>query len=270
MSTKERADVALVKRGLAESREKAQAQIMAGLVFSGLKKIIKSSDMIAEAEALSVRGSAQPFVSRGGLKLEKALDVFHADVYGTVAMDIGAATGGFTDALLKRGAAHVYAIDVGYGQLDWELRNNPLVTVMERTNARYLTPEQFDKKPSLTVMDVSFISIRLILPAAAEIMGENGRFYTLIKPQFEAGRERVGKKGVVRDPLVHQAIIEEIVDFCPSFGYQVNGLTFSPITGPEGNIEFLAFIERSSNQTAAVSKELIKTVVEEAHFMLKK
>jgi len=270
MSAKERADVALVKRGIAESREKAQAQIMAGLVFAGLRKIIKPSDVVAEAEELSVRGSAQPFVSRGGLKLEKALDVFHADVNGAVAMDIGAATGGFTDVLLKRGAEHVYAIDVGYGQLDWELRNHPHVTVMERTNARYLTPEHFEKRPSLTVMDVSFISIRLILPVAAGIMGENGRFYTLIKPQFEAGRERVGKKGVVRDPLVHQAVVEEIVAFCPSFGYQVNGLTFSPITGPEGNIEFLAYIEKSTSKTAAVNKELIKRVVDEAHYMLKK
>ena len=270
MNTKERADVALVKRGLAESREKAQAQIMAGLVFAGLKKIMKPSDVIAQEEDLSVRGSAQPFVSRGGLKLEKALDAFGADVKGAVAMDIGAATGGFTDALLKRGAAHVYAIDVGYGQLDWELRNHPQVTVMERTNARYLAPEQFDKKPSLTVMDVSFISIRLILPVAAGIMGKDGRFYTLIKPQFEAGRERVGKKGVVRDPLVHQAVLEEIVEFCPSFGYHVEGLTFSPITGPEGNIEFLANIAPISGVIAATHKEIIKTVVEEAHFMLKK
>ncbi len=270
MSTKERADVALVKRGLAESREKAQAQIMAGLVFSGLKKIAKPSDSITEEEKLSVRGSAQPFVSRGGLKLEKALDFFQADVNGAVAMDIGAATGGFTDVLLKRGAEHVYAIDVGYGQLDWELRNHPKVTVMERTNARYLTPEHFEKKPFITVMDVSFISICLILPVAAKIMGEQGRFYTLIKPQFEAGRERVGKKGVVRDPLVHQAVLEEIVDFCPSFGFQVNGLTFSPITGPEGNIEFLAFIEKSSNQTESISSDLIKMMVEEAHSMLKK
>ena len=270
MSTKERADVALVKRGLAESREKAQAQIMAGLVFAGLKKIMKSSDTVAEGEDLSVRGSAQPFVSRGGLKLEKALDAFGADVKNAVAMDIGAATGGFTDVLLKRGAAHVYAIDVGYGQLDWDLRNHPQVTVMERTNARYLTPEHFAQRPSLTVMDVSFISIRLILPVAASLMGENGRFYTLIKPQFEAGRERVGKKGVVRDPLVHQAVLEEIVDFCPGFSYQVKDLTFSPITGPEGNIEFLANIVPVSVDSAAISKDFIKTVVEEAHFVLRK
>jgi 23S rRNA (cytidine1920-2'-O)/16S rRNA (cytidine1409-2'-O)-methyltransferase len=270
MSLKERADVALVRLGLSDSREKAQAQIMAGLVFAGLRKIQKPSDTVAEEETLSVRGSVHPFVSRGGLKLEKALDTFGADVNGLVAMDIGAATGGFTDVLLRRGAAHVYAIDVGYGQLDWELRNHVKVTVMERTNARYLKPEQFDKKPVLTVMDVSFISIRLILPVAAGIMGESGRFFTLIKPQFEAGKDRVGKKGVVRDPAVHQAVLEEIVDFAPSFGFQVKGLTFSPITGPEGNMEFLAHIAPKCGDMAEISREYIKNVVDEAHFTLKK
>jgi 23S rRNA (cytidine1920-2'-O)/16S rRNA (cytidine1409-2'-O)-methyltransferase len=270
MSAKERVDVALVKRGLAESREKAQAQIMAGLVFAGLRKIAKPSETIGEADDLQVRGSAIPFVSRGGLKLEKALDAFHADVKDVVAMDIGAATGGFTDVLLTRGAAHVYAIDVGYGQLDWELRNDPRVTVMERTNARYLTPGQFEKPATLTVMDVSFISIRLILPVAARIMGEAGRFYTLIKPQFEAGKERVGKKGVVRDPKVHISVLEEIVAFAPSFGYQVRELTFSPITGPEGNVEFLAHIAPFTPDSPAVSAEIIKKLVEEAHFCLQK
>ncbi len=270
MSKKERADVALVRQGMTESREKAQALIMAGLVFANLRKINKPSDAVGEEEVLSVKGSPQPFVSRGGLKLEKALDFFGANVSNIVAMDIGAATGGFTDVLLKRGAAHVYAIDVGYGQLDWELRNHPHVTVMERTNARYLTKEQVNKHPSLTVMDVSFISIRLILPVAAEIMGDNGRFYTLIKPQFEAGKDRVGKKGVVRDPEVHQAVIEEIVDFCPTFGYQVEGLTFSPITGPEGNIEFLANIAPSKYATFLIDRHLIRKIVDEAHSVLKR
>jgi 23S rRNA (cytidine1920-2'-O)/16S rRNA (cytidine1409-2'-O)-methyltransferase len=185
-------------------------------------------------------------------------------------MDIGAATGGFTDVLLRRGAAHVYAIDVGYGQLDWDLRNHTQVTVMERTNARYLKPEQFVKMPTLTVMDVSFISIRLILPVAAGIMGGSGQFYTLIKPQFEAGRDRVGKKGVVRDPAVHQAVLEEIVDFVPGFGFQVLGLTFSPITGPEGNVEFLANIAPKRDDMAEISRENIKKIVDEAHFTLKK
>ncbi len=270
MSIKERADVALVKRGIAESREKAQAQIMAGLVFAGLRKIQKPSEYVGEDEQLFVKGSAHPFVSRGGLKLKKALDAFGADVSGAVALDIGAATGGFTDVLLQRGASHVYAIDVGYGQLDWELRNHPRVTVMERTNARYLKPEQFDKKPNLTVMDVSFISIRLILPVAAGIMGESGRFYTLIKPQFEAGKDRVGKKGVVRDPAVHQAVIEEIVSFAPRCGLRVQDLTFSPITGPEGNIEFLAHITSGQGDIREISIENIKKTIEEAHLALKK
>lgn len=270
MSLKERADVALVKRGLADSREKAQAQIMAGLVFAGLRKIFKSSDIVTEEETLSIRGSVHPFVSRGGLKLEKALDTFGTDVSGAVAMDIGAATGGFTDVLLRRGAGHVYAIDVGYGQLDWELRNHPSVTVMERTNARYLKPEQFDKKPTLTVMDVSFISIRLIMPVAAGIMGNLGHFLTLIKPQFEAGKDRVGKKGVVRDPAVHQAVLEEIIEFTPGFGYQVLGVTFSPITGPEGNVEFLAHIAPKCEDVHGITRESIKKVVDEAHFTLKK
>ena len=270
MSGKERADVAMVKRGLAESREKAQAQIMAGLVFAGLRKIIKPSDAVALSEELLVKGSVNPFVSRGGFKLQKALDAFSADVQGAVAMDIGAATGGFTDVLLKRGAAHVYAIDVGYGQLDWGLRSDPRVTVMERTNARHLTLEQFEKRPSVTVMDVSFISIRLILPVAAAIMGESGQFFTLIKPQFEAGRERVGKKGVVRDAAVHQDVLQDIVHFAPSFGCQVLGLTFSPITGPEGNIEFLAHIARERQDIPPVSPEEIRKIVEEAHFTFRK
>ena len=270
MSTKERADVALVRRGLSESREKAQAQIMAGMVFSQLRKIQKPSDTVGENEPLSLKGSVHPFVSRGGLKLEKALDAFEADVKTAVAMDIGAATGGFTDVLLRRGASHVYAIDVGYGQLDWEIRKDPRVTVMERTNARYLKQEQFEPRPTLTVMDVSFISIRLILPVAAGIMGDSGRFYTLIKPQFEAGKDRVGKKGVVRDPSVHEAVLCEIVDFAPTFGYHVQGLTYSPITGPEGNVEFLAHIAPAQGQYDAITRENIKKIVEEAHFTLKK
>ncbi len=270
MSGKERADVALVRLGLSESREKAQAQIMAGLVFADLRKIAKPSDPVGESENLTVRGSVNPFVSRGGWKLAKALDAFQADVQGAVAMDIGAAAGGFTDVLLKRGASHVYAIDVGYGQLDWSLRNHPDVTVMERTNARYLQAEQFPKKPNITVMDVSFISIRLILPVAAGIMGESGRFYTLIKPQFEAGRERVGKKGVVRDPAVHRDVLREILSFAPSFGFRVAGLTYSPIKGPEGNIEFLACIVPHGSDMPALAADAVEKVVEEAHFMLQK
>lgn len=260
-----RADMALVAQGLAPSREKAQAHIMAGLVYQGEKRIDKASEAVPAAAELILRGHVHPYVSRGGLKLEKALEAFSADVTETVAMDIGAATGGFTDVLLRGGAAHVYAIDVGYGQFDWKLRNDPRVTVMERTNARHMTEDQFPLKPNVTVMDVSFISIKLILPVAAAIMGRGGRFYTLIKPQFEAGRDKIGKKGVVRDPAVHQAVIESIAQFAAGMDWAMTNLTFSPITGPEGNIEFLAEIRPMEQNTVPVSLENIGEVVASAH-----
>ena len=264
---KQRADVWLTVRGLAESREKAQALIMAGQVYVGEKKVLKASEQIEEDAPLHVRGDQQAFASRGGHKLEKAISAFSADVTGAVAMDIGAATGGFTDVLLRHGAKHVYAIDVGYGQLDWRLRNDERVTVMERTNARALTPEQFPLKPSLTVMDVSFISIKLILPVAARVMGDTGRFLTLIKPQFEAGRGQVGKNGVVRDKEIHERVLWEICAFAPSFGWHARALTFSPIKGPAGNIEFLADIQPGPGEP--ISDESIRGLVNKAHAELK-
>lgn len=264
---KQRVDVWLTVRGLAESREKAQALIMAGQVYIGEKKVLKPSELAAEDAPIQLRGVQDAFASRGGHKLEKAITAFGADVTGAVAMDIGAAAGGFTDVLLRHGAAHVYAIDVGYGQLDWRLRNDPRVTVMERTNARTLTTGQFPLRPSLTVMDVSFISIRLILPVAAQIMGQDGRFLTLIKPQFEAGRGQVGKNGVVREPETHQRVLKEICAFAPSFGWHVEGLTFSPIKGPAGNIEFLADIRPGSGE--GPSDEALTVLVRQAHTQLK-
>ena len=270
MSDKMRADVALVSRGLCESREKAQASIMAGLAYVGERKILKASESVKPEDELTLRGHAHPFASRGGLKLEKAIRSFGADLTGKVCMDIGAATGGFTDVCLQSGARHVYAIDVGYGQFDWKLRNDPRVTVMERTNARYLTQEQVPLHPTVTVMDVSFISIRLILPVAAGIMGDEGVFYTLIKPQFEAGRDRVGKKGVVRDPRVHEDVLREIVDFVPTFGWQVQALDYSPITGPEGNIEFLAKITKKLSDAEPCSPDVIRELVSRAHDEMKK
>ena len=268
MADKERADVALVKRGLCESREKAQAHIMAGLAYVGERKILKASEPIRPEDPLRLKGKANPFVSRGGLKLEKANAAFDAQVAGRVCLDIGAAAGGFTDVLLQNGAAHVYAVDVGYGQFDWRLRNDPRVTLMERTNARYLTAAQFSLRPTLTVMDVSFISIRLIWPVAAAIMGENGCFYTLVKPQFEAGKERVGKKGVVRDPQVHAQVLQDLVDFAPTFGYQVKALAYSPITGPEGNIEFLAHIVPQQAGLPPVDRPQVEALVAQAHAQL--
>lgn len=239
MSEKQRADVALVERGLCESRTKAQVSIMAGEVYVGTRRIDKASELIKPEDELEIRGKSNPYASRGGLKLEKAITSFQADLRGKVCMDIGAATGGFTDVCLQNGAAHVYAIDVGYGQFSWKLRNDPRVTLYERTNARLLTPDMLPLHPTVTVMDVSFISIRLILPVAAQLMGEEGVFYTLIKPQFEAGRDRIGKKGVIHDPKVHEDVLREIVEFAPSIGWQVQQLDYSPIKGPEGNIEFL-------------------------------
>jgi len=265
---KVRCDVALVERGLAESREKAQALIMAGVVYIREEKVTKPSEPVKPEDELIVRGAAHPYVSRGGLKLEKALKVFECDPTGVTAMDLGASTGGFTDVLLRNGAAHVYSIDVGFGQLAWSIRNDERVTVMERTNARAITTDMFEMRPTLAVMDVSFISIKLILPAATQVLGENGRFITLIKPQFEAGRERVGKKGVVSDPKTHEDVIRSIVQFVPTLGWHTRALDFSPITGPEGNIEFLADLWPGEGEVP--SDEMIAKVVAEAHKAHKK
>lgn len=266
MSDKKRVDVALVERGLAQSREKAQALVMSGVVYIGENKVTKASVSVTDGDALTVRQSGTGYVSRGALKLEKGLRVFGVDPAGVVAMDLGASTGGFTDVLLKHGAAHVFAIDVGYGQLDWKLRNDPRVTVMERTNARYLTREALSLQPTLAVMDVSFISITRILPAAAAIMGEDGAFISLIKPQFEAGRERVGKKGVVRDAQVHRDVIAEVLAFIEhDLGWAAQALSFSPIKGPEGNIEFLVHILPRSCATHSVTQAEIDAVVAQAH-----
>ena len=249
MTDKKRADVALTERGLCESREKAQAAIMAGLVYRGEKRIEKASEMVLPEDELTVRGKAQPYASRGGLKLEKAIASFHADLTDKVCMDIGCATGGFTDVCLKNGASHVYAIDVGYGQFDWNLRQDPRVTLMERTNARSLTPDMVPLHPTVTVMDVSFISIRLILPVAAEIMGENG---------------------VVRDSAVHEEVLRNLVAFAPTFGWQVKALDYSPITGPKGNMEFLAEIRPANGEAEVCTESYIHELVRQAHANLKK
>ncbi len=265
MAEKIRADLALVRQGLCESRERAQAAIMEGRVFLGDRRVNKASEFVGGSEELTLKASDNEYVSRGALKLEKAVQVFGADLKDQVVMDIGSSTGGFTDVCLRFGAAHVYSIDVGYGQLDWKLRNDPRVTVMERTNARYLEPEMFHEKPGITVMDVSFISIRLIIPAAIRIMGDDGVFYTLIKPQFEAGREHVGKNGVVRERETHRTVLKEIVLFAEEQGWRVKALDFSPITGPKGNIEFLAEIRKNDGTGAVICDEKINALVAEAH-----
>ena len=266
MSDKKRVDVALVERGLAQSREKAQALVMSGVVYIGENKVDKASAQVMPEDELIVRQTGTGYVSRGALKLEKGLAVFGVEAKDRVAMDLGASTGGFTDVLLQNGAAHVYAIDVGYGQLDWKLRNDPRVTVMERTNARYLTADDLPLRPTLGVMDVSFISITKILPAAAAIMGENGEFISLIKPQFEAGRDRVGKKGVVRDAQVHLDVVKEILHFIDAdMGWTAQNLSFSPIKGPEGNIEFLVHILPKERATHSVTEQEAAEGVRQAH-----
>ena len=265
MTEKTRADVALVSRGLAESREKAQAAIMAGLVYIGERKVLKASEPVKPDDNLLMRKPEIQYVSRGALKLEKAVRVFDADLKDRVILDAGASTGGFTDVCLRSGARHVYAVDVGYGQLDWKLRNDPRVTVMERTNARFLTAADFPEKPEIAVMDVSFISIRLILPALIGIIGDQGIIYSLIKPQFEAGRDKVGKKGVVRDPKTHEEVIRDISSFVQSVGWVIRRLDYSPITGPEGNIEFLSEIMKADDSFSGITDSDICSVVAEAH-----
>lgn len=235
-----RVDVALVERGLVETRSKAQALIMAGVVYSGEAKITKAGHQIKEDTALEVRGKDHPWVSRGGLKLEKGLRDFSLDVSGAIVIDVGSSTGGFTDVALANGAAKVYAVDVGRGQLAWKLRNDDRVVVLEKTNARYLTDEHIPEMVDLVVCDASFISLKTVLPAALSFVKPGGALIALIKPQFEVGRDNVGKGGVVRDPELHSSVCEDICAWLDSLlGWRVIGVTQSPIKGPEGNIEFL-------------------------------
>ena len=265
MEEKMRADVALNKRGLVSSREKAQALIAAGLITLNGKVLSKPSVKVDETDVLTVCGAEHPYVSRGGLKLEKALQSFSIDPTGMVAMDIGASTGGFTDVLLQNGASHVYAIDVGTGQLDPKLLADSRVTNMEHINARALSADMFPVQPTLAVMDVSFISIKLILPSAFEVLGENGRMVSLIKPQFEAGRENLGKHGIVTKPAVHTQVLRDILKFVPTLGWRVQALDFSPISGGDGNIEFLADLVPESMCMRTLEDRDILELVKRAH-----
>lgn len=243
MKIKKRLDVLLVEQGYADSRTKAQAIIMSGMVYVDGQKADKPGVSYEEHVSLEVRGAACPYVSRGGLKLEKALRDFGVDPTGYVCSDSGASTGGFTDCLLQQGAKKVFAIDVGYGQLDWKIRSDPRVVVMERTNVRYVTPEQLGEPLDLSVIDVSFISLRIVLPVIKTFLKPGqGQVLCLIKPQFEAGKDKVGKKGVVREPAVHQEVLDDFVALTKEIGFTILGLTFSPVKGPEGNIEFLAHL----------------------------
>ena len=262
MSNKTRLDVLLVERGLQETRQKAQATIMSGLVFVNNQKVDKVGTPVANDAEIEVRGNALRYVSRGGLKLEKAMTSFALSLDGCICGDIGASTGGFTDCMLQNGAKKVYAVDVGYGQLDWKLRNDPRVVCMERTNARYLSHEQIPDELDFASIDVSFISLKLILPAVHNVLKTGGHVACLVKPQFEAGREKVGKKGVVRDPSVHLEVLQNFLIHAKESGFTVLDLTYSPIRGPEGNIEYLGYLESGE----WVEKEFdLKALVEASH-----
>ncbi len=242
MKIKKRLDVLLTELGYAESRSKAQAIIMAGQVYVEGQKADKPGISYEETVSIEVRGETCPYVSRGGWKLEKALRHFQVDPTGYVCSDSGASTGGFTDCLLQQGAKKVFAIDVGYGQLDWKIRSDSRVVVMERTNIRYVTPDQLGEPLDLSVVDVSFISLRIVLPAIKALLKPSGQVLCLIKPQFEAGREKVGKKGVIRDSATHKEVLDDFVSLAGELGFAILGLTFSPVKGPEGNIEFLGHL----------------------------
>ena len=242
MKIKKRLDVLLTERGHAENRTKAQAVIMSGQVYVNGQKADKPGVSYEETVEIEVRSAVCPYVSRGGLKLEKALRDFGVKPEGYVCSDSGASTGGFTDCLLQQGAKKVFAIDVGYGQLDWKIRSDPRVVVMERTNVRYVTPEQLGEPLDLSVVDVSFISLRIVLPVIKTFLKATGQVLCLIKPQFEAGKDKVGKKGVIRDPAIHKEVLDGFVELAQQLQMTILGLTFSPVKGPEGNIEFLAHL----------------------------
>lgn len=244
---KKRLDVILFERGLAESREKAKLAIMEGNVYVDNQKSDKPGSMYKEDCKIEVRGAKNPYVSRGGLKLEKAIKTFNINLKDLIAMDVGASTGGFTDCMLKNGCKKVYSVDVGYGQLDWKLRNDERVVNLERTNIRYIDKSLIEDRINFFSVDVSFISLKLVLPVVREIIEDGALGVCLIKPQFEAGKEKVGKKGVVREEKVHKEVVENIVDFCIKNGFSVLDLDFSPIKGPEGNIEYLMLVKKSDS-----------------------
>lgn len=259
---KVRLDQLVFDRGLTESRERAKTSIMSGLVFVNGQRMDKPGMSFDENSEIEIKGEAVPYVSRGGLKLEKALKIFEFNPSGFVCIDCGASTGGFTDVLLQNGAKKVYAIDVGYGQLAWSLRCDERVVSMERTNIRYVTPDMLDEVPDMAVMDLSFISIRLVLPVVRELINDEGYVICLIKPQFEAGRDKVGKKGVVREKSTHVEVVRDFLQFVPTAGFTALGLGYSPIRGPEGNIEYLALLRKGEFESPVLDPV---AVVEASH-----
>ncbi|MEH6949291.1 TlyA family RNA methyltransferase [Bacillus sp. JJ634] len=270
---KERLDILLVQQGLAETREKAKRMIMAGLVYANEERYEKPGEKVPVDLEFSIKGKVMPYVSRGGLKLEKALKTFDVTVEGKILLDIGSSTGGFTDCALQNGAVMSYAVDVGYNQLAWKLRQDERVKVMERTNFRYVTPADLDgEMPSFASIDVSFISLTLILPVLKTLLVANSDVIALVKPQFEAGRDQVGKKGIVRDPKIHKEVLNKIITFAVKEGYDVQNASFSPITGGDGNIEFLLHLSwQGSKQTGEnFLRQSVDEIVNEAHAQFKK
>ena len=268
---KKRLDMLMMERALAPSREKAKAYIMAGDVYVDGQKEDKAGTMFPETVKIEVRGNTLPYVSRGGLKLEKAMKNFDVTLDGKVCMDVGASTGGFTDCMLQNGAVKVYSIDVGYGQLDWKLRNDPRVVCMEKTNIRYVVPEDLGEPADFSSIDVSFISLTKVLLPVRNLLTDEGEIVCLIKPQFEAGREKVGKKGVVRDPAVHKEVIEMVISYAKSISFGVRHLEFSPIKGPEGNIEYLVHLVRLPDGVTEEETNVdVDAVVKSAHDTLDK
>ena len=271
MSNKTRLDLLLVERGLEQTRQRAQAMIMSGLVFVDGQRVDKAGTAVPNDAQIEVRGNTLRYVSRGGLKLEKAMTTFGLKLDGCICADIGASTGGFTDCMLQNGAVKVYSVDVGHGQLDWKLRNDPRVVCMERTNIRYVVTEDIEERPSFVSIDVSFISLTKVLLPVRNLMEENGEIAALIKPQFEAGREKVGKKGVVRDPAVHKEVIEMVISYAKSISFGVRHLEFSPIKGPEGNIEYLVHLVRLPDGVTEEETNVdVDAVVKSAHDTLDK
>ena len=266
---KKRLDVELVDRGLVQSRERAKVVIMEGLVYVNGQKSDKAGTPVKEDDRIEVRGETLRYVSRGGKKLEKAMQVFPVVLEGCTCMDIGASTGGFTDCMLQNGAVKVYAVDVGYGQLAWSLRTDERVVILERTNIRYITEEQVPQPVDFISVDVSFISLTLVLPVAHRLLKDGAQMVCLVKPQFEAGKDKVGKKGVVRDPQIHREVIRKVIDCAAELGFWVRGLDFSPMKGPEGNIEYLLFLQKPQQEALppeeTVAEEQIAGVVDSAH-----
>ena len=266
---KKRLDVELVDRGLVQSRERAKVVIMEGLVYVNGQKSDKAGTPVKEDDQIEVRGETLRYVSRGGKKLEKAMQVFPVVLEGCTCMDIGASTGGFTECMLQNGAVKVYAVDVGYGQLAWSLRTDERVVNLERTNIRYITEEQVPQPVDFISVDVSFISLTLVLPVAHRLLKDGAQMVCLVKPQFEAGKDKVGKKGVVRDPQIHREVIRKVIDCAGELGFWVRGLDFSPIKGPEGNIEYLLFLQKPQQDALppeeTVAEEQIAGVVDSAH-----